>query len=106
MNQVRHKSVNSTSGRFEINITPLERLGRIGIGLVGVIAGIILLAGSPTLLTGTLEVLLVAAGLDLLVTGATGHCPLYKKLGYSPKSLKGDGHEPGTSAPNSDQACH
>ena len=27
-----------------------------------------------------LEVLLVAAGLDMFVTGALGHCPLYAKL--------------------------
>jgi hypothetical protein len=34
-----------------------------------------------------LELLLVAAGLDMLITGATGHCPLYQKLGHLPKSL-------------------
>ena len=34
-----------------------------------------------------LELLLIAAGLDLLVTGAIGHCPLYQKLGHVPKSL-------------------
>ncbi|MGV9937272.1 YgaP-like transmembrane domain [Streptomyces olivaceoviridis] len=27
------------------------------------------------------------AGLDLLVTGATGHCPLYARLGQVPRSL-------------------
>ena len=36
-----------------------------------------------------LEALLVAAGLDLAVTGALGHCPLYARLGYLPKSLRG-----------------
>jgi hypothetical protein len=35
------------------------------------------------------EVLLVAAGLDLVVTGALGHCPLYRKLGHVPTSLRG-----------------
>jgi hypothetical protein len=35
-----------------------------------------------------LEVLLVVAGLDLMVTGALGHCPLYRKLGYVPPSLR------------------
>lgn len=84
----------------EVNITPIERLGRILVGFAGVVGGIILLVGSPTLLTGTLEVLLVVAGLDLVVTGATGHCPLYAKLGHTPTSLKKkednhehDGHE-------------
>ena len=39
------------------------------------------------LLAVVLEALLVAAGLDLAVTGALGHCPLDAKLGYLPKSL-------------------
>ena len=75
--------------RPSINITPLERLGRIAVGTVGVIAGLVLLGsgGGPMLVV--LEVLLVLAGLDLLVTGALGHCPLYHKLGYIPRSLRG-----------------
>jgi hypothetical protein len=35
-----------------------------------------------------LEIVLVLAGLDLVVTGALGHCPLYQKLGYVPQSLR------------------
>ena len=72
----------------KVNITPSERVGRILLGLVGAVGGILLLAGSPTALAGTLEVLLVLAGLDLVVTGATGHCPLYQKLGHLPASLR------------------
>ena len=63
-------------GRFHwpsINITPAERLGRIVLGTLAAVA---------------LEVLLIAAGLDLVVTGALGHCPLYHKLGYVPRSLR------------------
>ena len=73
--------------RWKVNITPAERVGRILVGLIGAVGGILLLAGSPTVLTATLEVLLVLAGVDLMVTGATGHCPLYQKLGYLPRSL-------------------
>ena len=76
------------STRWKVNTTPAERVGRILLGLVGAVGGILLLIGSPTALTGTLEVLLVLAGLDLVVTGATGHCPLYQKLGHMPRSLK------------------
>ena len=72
-----------------VNITPAERLGRIVVGLAAVAAGIILLAGAGSALAVVLEALLVAAGLDLAVTGALGHCPLYAKLGYLPKSLRG-----------------
>ena len=72
-----------------VNITPVERLGRIAVGLAAIVAGIVLLAGAGSALAAVLEVLLVAAGLDLVVTGALGHCPLYAKLGYLPKSLRG-----------------
>lgn len=71
-----------------VNITPVERLGRIVAGLAAVVAGVVLLASAGSALAVVLEVLLVAAGLDLAVTGALGHCPLYAKLGYLPKSLR------------------
>ncbi len=57
------------STRWKVNITPAERAGRILVGLVGTVGGILLLAGSPTALSGALEVLLVLAGLDLVVPG-------------------------------------
>ena len=72
-----------------INITPTERAGRILVGLVGVIGGVILLGSASGAGIVVLEVLLVLAGLDMIVTGALGHCPLYAKLGHIPKSLKG-----------------
>jgi hypothetical protein len=72
-----------------VNITPAERLGRVVLGLATIVAGVVLLAGAGSSLAVVLEVLLVAAGLDLAVTGALGHCPLYRKLGYVPRSLRG-----------------
>jgi len=71
-----------------VNITSAERAGRILIGVVGVIGGIVLLASASGPFVAVLEVLLVLAGLDLMVTGALGHCPLYAKLGHTPKSLR------------------
>jgi Protein of unknown function (DUF2892). len=71
-----------------VNITPLERAGRVLLGLVGVVAGLILLGSAGGALAVTLEVLLILAGIDLAVTGALGHCPLYKKLGHVPRSLR------------------
>jgi len=73
--------------RWSVNITPAERAARVLVGLVGAIGALVLLAGSPSPVTGALEVLLLA-GLDLLVTGAVGHCPLYRRLGYLPRSLR------------------
>lgn len=75
--------------RPSINITPAERAGRVLIGSVGAIAGLILLASAGGALAVILTVLLVLAGLDLIVTGALGHCPLYHKLGHVPRSLRG-----------------
>ena len=74
--------------RPEINITPPERLGRILVGLAGAIGGFILLAATGGGIAAIFEILLILAGLDLIVTGALGHCPLYRKLGYTPPSLR------------------
>jgi hypothetical protein len=75
--------------RPEINITPVERVGRIVAGAVAAIGGIVLLGSAPGTAVVVLEALLVIAGLDLVLTGALGHCPLYRKLGYTPPSLRG-----------------
>lgn len=72
--------------RPSINITPVERLGRIAIGLTAIIVGALLLAAAASTLAVVLEVLLIAAGLDLAVTGALGHCPLYQRIGHVPTS--------------------
>lgn len=74
--------------RPAVNITPVERLGRVALGLVAMIAGGLLLAGAGSALAVVLEVLLILAGADLAATGALGHCPLYGKLGYVPPSLR------------------
>lgn len=74
--------------RPPVNITPAERAGRILIGLAGVTAGLVLLIPTGGAVAVVLELLLVLAGLDLVVTGALGHCPLYRKLGYAPTSLR------------------
>lgn len=74
--------------RPTVNITPVERMGRIFVGLVGVIGGLILLGSAGGALIVALEILLVLVGLDLIVTGALGHCPLYHRLGYVPPSLR------------------
>lgn len=71
-----------------VNITPAERIGRIVLGLLGAVVGVVLLASGGGGLAHVLEGLLVLAGLDLVVTGSLGHCPLYAKLGHVPSSLR------------------
>lgn len=74
--------------RPQINITPLERGGRILVGAVAAIGGLVLLGSASGALPVILETLLIVAGLDLIVTGALGHCPLYHRLGHTPASLR------------------
>jgi hypothetical protein len=74
--------------RLSINITPVERVGRVVIGLAAVVAAVVLLTSAASGVAVVLELLLAAAGIDLAVTGALGHCPLYQKLGHEPKSLR------------------
>lgn len=74
--------------RPPINLTSLERAGRIVVGGAGALAGLALLASASGAVAVVLELLLVLAGLDLVVTGALGFCPLYHKLGYLPHSLR------------------
>jgi hypothetical protein len=75
--------------RWTVNITPLERIGRILLGAAAMVAAVVLLMGAGSILAAVLEIVLFAAGADLLVTGALGHCPLYQKLGHVPTSLRG-----------------
>lgn len=74
--------------RPSVNLAPIERVGRVLLGAVGAIGGLLLLASAGGVGVGVLEVLLVVAGLDLVVTGALGHCPLYARLGHVPTSLR------------------
>ena len=75
--------------RWTINISWGERVARVAVGLAAVAAAVVLLSGATSTLAVVLEVLLALAGVDLAVTGALGHCPLYKKLGHVPASLRG-----------------
>lgn len=72
-----------------VNITPGERLARVVLGVAGAAVGLVLLIGAASALTGALEALLVLAGLDLVITGTLGHCPLYQRLGHVPPALRG-----------------
>lgn len=74
--------------RLSVNITPIERVARILVGAAAAITAVVLLTGAGSVLAVILEVLFAAAGVDLIVTGAHGHCPLYQKLGYLPATIR------------------
>jgi hypothetical protein len=74
--------------RPEITITPPERGGRIVLGAAAAIIGVLMLASVSGAFAVVLLALLVLAGLDLVVTGALGHRPLYARFGHVPRSLR------------------
>lgn len=74
--------------RPTVNITPRERAGRVLVGLAATLAGVLLLTSASSAGIVALEILLVLAGLDLAITGALGHCPLYHRLGHIAPSLR------------------
>ena len=77
------------STRWGINIMPTERAAGIVLGSLATLVGLVLLTGATSDLPATVEVLLVLVGLDLVITGALGHCPLYAKLAHMSAWLQG-----------------
>ena len=65
------------------NVGPLDRVLRVTLGgALAIWAALRLLDGGG--LAGLLaDIALIALGLDFVVTGIRGHCPLYERLGWS-----------------------
>jgi hypothetical protein len=81
---------NRAAGWRMVNIDPAERVVRLTVGVGAATIGILLLTATGSVLATVLAGLLVLAGLQLVITGALGHCPIYAKLGYSsPRSQRG-----------------
>jgi hypothetical protein len=71
------------------NVGPVERWIRVIGGSLAAIVGLILFMPVPaSLLVGLAGIVLVLLGLDFVVTGITGYCPLYLRLGWSTNHLK------------------
>lgn len=73
--------------RPSVNVAPAERAGRIVVGLGAIVGGALLFPAAHEVVA-FLDALLVLAGIDLVVTGVLGHCPIYARLGYTPPSLR------------------
>jgi hypothetical protein len=68
----------------EKNVGTLERTLRVGLGAALAIWFLLqLLAGGSTLIQLLLQIALIALGIDFVVTGIRGYCPLYNWLGWS-----------------------
>lgn len=78
----------TTSRTRTTNISTPERVARVGLGGLAAVLGLVIIVGGPSVWAFIGALLLVAAGLDFVVTGATGYCPLYARLGHVPRSLR------------------
>ena len=65
------------------NLGTLDRALRIAIGGSLALLGVALLFQGGGLIALLLDFALAAVGIDLLVSGIRGYCPLYKRLGWS-----------------------
>lgn len=66
------------------NVGTVERWVRIIGGSLAALAGLFLFLQIPaSLLLGLAGIALALLGLDFVVTGITGYCPLYHRLGWS-----------------------
>ena len=65
------------------NLGTVERVLRVLLGGALAIWALLLLLGAGALVRVLLDVALIALGVDFVVTGIRGYCPLYKRLGWS-----------------------
>lgn len=93
------------------NIGNAERVGRVVIGAALAILGLVVLFNGPAFWGLVGAIVALAVGVDLIVTGARGYCPLYARLGHAPRVAAGGGtvsapshqHNPGPT-PSGDNA--
>jgi len=65
------------------NLGTTERILRVLLGGMLAVWALWSLRGSGALIWQLLDVALIALGVDFVVTGIRGYCPLYKWLGWS-----------------------
>lgn len=65
------------------NIGTIERVLRITLGGALALWALVLFFGGGALIWQLLDVALIALGVDFVVTGVRGYCPLYNRLGWS-----------------------
>jgi hypothetical protein len=65
------------------NLGTVERVLRVAAGGALGSWALVFLLGGDGLIWRLLGVALIALGVDFVVTGIRGYCPLYKRLGWS-----------------------
>ena len=72
------------------NIAGWERVLRVLLGASLLLAGVVGFGGSEALAYRAIATVVALLGLDFIVTGAIGFCPLYYKLGWSTASKRSE----------------
>jgi hypothetical protein len=89
----------------EQNVGNVGQRVRMVVGSLASLLGIVLLVPrEASLASGAAGTMLVIAGLYLFVTGSTGYCPIYRRLGWAPWRAKGE--QEGTSTDRWRQSEH
>lgn len=65
------------------NLGTTDRVLRVLAGSALALWGVVLFVGAAALVWRLLDFALIALGLDLVVTGIRGYCPLYNRLGWT-----------------------
>lgn len=73
------------------NVGTIERGVRVALGGALAIWAVVLLFGGGGLIWLLVYVALIALGVDFVVTGIRGYCPLYNLLGLSTAPAKAHG---------------
>ena len=73
------------------NLGTIERVLRVAVGGVLAVWALVWFLGGDSLIWRLLYVALIALGVDFVVTGIRGYCPLYNRLGWSTARSKAHG---------------
>lgn len=73
---------------MKTNIADWERVLRVFVGTGLMVAGLVGFGDAETLIFRIIAAVAVLLGLDFVVTGAIGFCPLYHKLGWGTASKR------------------
>jgi hypothetical protein len=74
------------TGASKLNATPVERVGWVVVGAVGIVVALVLFSVASDL-TIALAVVLALVGAEVVVHGVSRHCPVNWALGRVQRSV-------------------
>jgi hypothetical protein len=73
------------------NLGTIERVLRVALGGALAIWALMLFLGGDGLIWRLAYVAMIALGVDFVITGIRGYCPLYNRLGWSTAQSESNG---------------